>query len=527
MHSEVPIAAVSQSSSDREAATAIVVGSGFGGLAAALRLRALGYRVTVLERLEQPGGRARVFRRDGYVFDAGPTVITAPFMFEELFELFGRRLEDYAQLVPVEPWYRFAFNDGTHLDYGSDLQQTLDDIAAFDPADRQGYLDLLDASQRIFEIGFEALADQPFDRPGFMLRQVPDLVRLGCYRSVWQLSKRYLRDDRLRRAFSIQPLLVGGNPFDTTCIYSLIHYLERRWGVHFAMGGTGALVRALVRLLEDEGGQVRLNADVARIDAAGGRATGVTLASGEQLEADLVVCNGDPADTYARLLEALPRRRWTDRRLSRLQFSMGLYVLYFGTTRQYPEIAHHTIVFGNDYRELLEQIFRGDGLSDDPSLYLHRPTATDPSVAPDGHDGFYVLAPVPNLRKLDGWDESRRAAFRRRVLDILEQRLLPGLSANLDVAFDMTPVEFERDYRSMWGAGFSVAPIFRQSAWFRFHNRSEELEDLYFVGAGTHPGAGVPGVLSSAKVVENLLRESGAPQAASFRAPGRGSLRNG
>lgn len=518
---------MSQTPSESGGETAIVIGSGFGGLAAALRLRALGYRVAVLERLDQPGGRARVFRRDGYVFDAGPTVITAPFMFEELFALFGRRLEDYARLEPVEPWYRFAFNDGTHLDYGSDLQQTLDDIEAFEPADRQGYLNLLEASQRIFEIGFKALADQPFDRPGFMLRQVPDLVRLGCHRSVWQLSKRHLRDERLRRAFSIQPLLVGGNPFDTTCIYSLIHYLERRWGVHFAMGGTGALVRALVRLLEEQGGALRLNADVTRIEAEDGRVTGVTLASGERLEADLVVCNGDPADAYARLLDGVTRRRWTDRRLRRLKFSMGLYVLYFGTTRQYPEIAHHTIVFGDQYRELLEQIFRGEELSDDPSLYLHRPTATDPSLAPPGHDGFYVLAPVPNLRKLDTWDEARRGAFRQRVLEILERRLLPGLTASLDVAFDMTPVEFERDYRSMWGAGFSVAPIFRQSAWFRFHNRSEELANLYFVGAGTHPGAGVPGVLSSAKVVENLLRERGAAaQAASLPDAGAGSLRN-
>ena len=488
---------------------ALVVGSGFGGLAVALRLRALGHEVVVLERLDQPGGRARTFCRGGYRFDAGPTVITAPFLFDELFDLFDRRLDDYVELVSVEPWYRFEFADGTRLDYGADLQETLAGIERFEPADRQGYLRLLEASERIFRVGFEQLADQPFDHPLSMLRQLPNLIRLGSHRSVWQFTRRYLRDDRLRRAFSIQPLLVGGNPFDTTCIYSLIHYLERRWGVHFAMGGTGALVAALTRLLTEQGGELRLNAEVARIDVQGGRAAGVTLTSGESLPADLVVFNGDPAYAYGNLLEQAPKRRWTPRRLGRFDYSMGLYVLYFGTNRRYPDVRHHTIVFGNGYRELLDQIFTGGELSEDLSLYLHRPTATDPSLAPAGHDAFYVLAPVPNLKYLGDWDEHRET-LRRHVLEILERRLLPDLSQHIDMAFDMTPQEFHRDYRSTWGAGFSIAPLFRQSAYFRFHNRSEEVEDLYFVGAGTHPGAGVPGVLSSAKVVENLLQSAGA-----------------
>jgi phytoene desaturase len=488
---------------------ALVVGSGFGGLAVALRLRALGHEVVVLERLDQPGGRARTFCRGGYRFDAGPTVITAPFLFDELFDLFDRRLDDYVELVSVEPWYRFEFADGTRLDYGADLQETLAGIERFEPADRQGYLRLLEASERIFRVGFEQLADQPFDHPLSMLRQLPNLIRLGSHRSVWQFTRRYLRDDRLRRAFSIQPLLVGGNPFDTTCIYSLIHYLERRWGVHFAMGGTGALVSALTRLLTEQRGELRLNAEVARIDVRGGRAAGVTLTSGESLPADLVVFNGDPAYAYGNLLEQAPKRRWTPRRLGRFDYSMGLYVLYFGTNRRYPDVRHHTIVFGNGYRELLDQIFTGGELSEDLSLYLHRPTATDPSLAPAGHDAFYVLAPVPNLKYLGDWDEHRET-LRRRVLGILERRLLPDLSQHIDMAFDMTPQEFHRDYRSTWGAGFSIAPLFRQSAYFRFHNRSEEVEDLYFVGAGTHPGAGVPGVLSSAKVVENLLQSAGA-----------------
>ncbi len=484
---------------------ALVVGSGFGGLAAALRLRALGYEVLVLERLDQVGGRARTFTRDGYRFDAGPTVITAPFLFDELFELFGQSLADHVELVPVEPWYRFEFADGSRLDYGADLEATLKGIERLNPADREGYLRLLSTSERIFRIGFERLADQPFDSAGAMLRQVPQLIRLGCHRSVWRLTKQHLRDDRLRRAFSIQPLLVGGNPFHTTCIYSLIHYLERRWGVHFPLGGTGALVAALANLLAEQGGEIRLGAEVTGIEVSHGSATGVTLSSGEFLPAALVVYNGDPTHAYQHLLGNAPRRRWTPERLARLQYSMGLYVLYFGTTRRYPHVRHHTIAFGNRYRELLEEIFTGGGLPDDPSLYLHRPTATDPGLAPPGHDAFYVLVPVPNLKHLSRWEEHREA-LRRRVLEILEQRLLPDLSAHLDVAFDMTPQEFHQDYRSTWGAGFSIAPIFRQSAYFRFHNRSEDVDNLYFVGAGTHPGAGVPGVLSSAKVVENLVR---------------------
>ncbi len=486
---------------------ALVVGSGFGGLAAALRLRALGYEVVILERLDQVGGRARTFTRDGYRFDAGPTVITAPFLFTELFELFGQRLADYVELVAVEPWYRFEFADGSRLDYGADLEATLNGIESLEPADRRGYLRLLRASERIFRIGFERLADQPFDNPGTMLRQLPQLIRLGCHRSVWQLTKRHLRDHRLRRAFSIQPLLVGGNPFRTTCIYSLIHYLERRWGIHFPLGGTGALVAALAQLLAEQGGEVRLGADVTGIDVSRGSVRGVTLSSGEFLPASLVVYNGDPAFAYQHLLNDTPGRRWTPERLARLEYSMGLYVLYFGTTRSYPDVRHHTIVFGNRYRELLEEIFAGTSLPDDPSLYLHRPTATDPSLAPPGHDTFYVLAPVPNMKYLSRWDEHRES-LRTRVLDTLERRLLPGLGAHLDVAFDMTPQEFHQDYRSTWGAGFSIAPIFRQSAYFRFHNRSEEIDNLYFVGAGTHPGAGVPGVLSSAKVVENLVRRT-------------------
>ncbi len=483
----------------------IVIGSGFGGIASALRARKLGFEVTLIERLNQLGGRARTFERDGHTFDAGPTVITAPFLFEELFELFDRQLAQYAEMLPVSPWYRYEFNDGSRLDYGGSVEDTLNEIERLSPGDVDGYKKLLAHSQKIFDVGFSELAHVPFNRLWFMLKQIPALVRLGCYRTVWQFTKRYLKDDRLRRAFSIQPLLVGGNPFNTTSIYSLIHYLERRWGVHFPRGGTGALVAAMGRLMDEVGINVILNQDVQRICTERGQVSGVQLASGDTLAADLVICNGDPAQIYRSLVPQSERKRWTDRRIDALKYSMGLYVLYFGTRCQYEEVEHHTIVFGEQYQELLQRIFAGEPAGNDLSLYLHRPTATDPALAPAGKDTFYVLAPVPNLQRHD-W-LAVRDQVRERVIDILEQRVLPNLRQHMDVCFDLDPTQFDADYASRWGAGFSIAPIFTQSAYFRFHNRSEDVKNLYLVGAGTHPGAGVPGVLSSAKVVEHLLME--------------------
>lgn len=484
---------------------AVVIGSGFGGMAAALRARKLGFEVTLIERLEQLGGRARTFKRDGHTFDAGPTVITAPFLFEELFELFDRQLPEYAEILPVSPWYRYEFSDGSRMDYGGTIEDTVNEIERLSPRDVEGYKRLLAHSKRIFDVGFGELAHVPFNRLWFMLKQVPALVRLGCYRTVWQFTKRYLKDERLRRAFSIQPLLVGGNPFNTTSIYSLIHYLERRWGVHFPRGGTGALVAAMGRLMQEVGVNVRLNQEVQRICIEDGQVTGVQFANGDSVAADLVICNGDPAQIYRSLVPRVDRKRWTDRRIDALKYSMGLYVLYFGTTCQYQDVEHHTIVFGEQYQELLQRIFAGEPAGDDLSLYLHRPTATDPALAPDGKDTFYVLAPVPNLQHHD-W-LAARDQVRERVIDILEERVLPNLRQHMDVCFDLDPTQFDADYGSRWGAGFSIAPIFTQSAYFRFHNRSEDIKNLYLVGAGTHPGAGVPGVLSSAKVVEHLLKE--------------------
>ena len=486
-----------------EDARAVVIGAGFGGLAAALRLRAKGYDVTVVERAKMAGGRAQVFEVDGYRHDAGPTVITAPFLFAELFELFGKRIEDYVTFVPLKPWYRFRFPDGDTFDYGGTLDDTLAEIRRIEPKDEAGYLRLLEHSRRLFDVGFTELADQPFHNPLAMVRQIPSLVRLRSDRTVWQLVCRHLTSDKLRQAFSIQPLLVGGNPFETTSIYGLIHYLERAYGVHFAMGGTGQLVNALTTLMAEQGIKLVCGQTVAELEFDGRRVTGAKLADGRVLSADVVVSNADPLHLYGEMLpraktKLLPRLKLKSRK------SMGLFVLYFGTARTYPDVAHHTIWLGSRYKGLLHDVFRRKVLTEDFSLYLHRPTATDPSFAPEGHDSFYVLCPVPNLDGKVDW-QAEAPRLQSRIIDALEQTMLPGLTDAIRSPFYMTPEDFRDDYLSVAGAGFSIAPHFTQSAWFRFHNRAEGIENLYLVGAGTHPGAGLPGVVSSAKVIEKLV----------------------
>jgi phytoene desaturase len=434
-------------------------------------------------------------------------VITAPFLFEELFALFDRQMEDYVDLRPIEPWYRFLFDDGRSLDYGGTAEDTLREIERFEPRDRAGYQRMLAASRAIFDKGFTELSDRPFLRFRDMLRVAPDLVRLKSHRSVYRFVSSHLKNEQLRQAFSIQPLLVGGNPFDTTSIYALIHYLEREWGIHFPMGGTGALVDALGRLLDEVGVDVRLGEDVSELVVEAGRCRGVRLASGQTLPADVVVSNADAPFLYKHMVGAEHRRKWSDRRVDRLRYSMGLFVLYFGARRRYDDVAHHTIALGPRYEELLDDIFRRGVLADDMSLYLHRPTATDPSMAPEGCDSFYVLSPVPNQRAGIDWSvEGPR--YRDKVVARLEERLLPGLSECITEDFFVTPDDFRSRFLSLHGSGFSIQPTLTQSAWFRFHNRSEDVEGLYLVGAGTHPGAGLPGVLSSAKVLDRIVPEA-------------------
>ena len=492
-------------------AKAVVIGAGFGGMAAALRLKAKGYHVTLLDRVDKLGGRAQVFEKDGFRHDAGPTVITAPFLFDELFELFGKSRQDYVEFVPLNPWYRFRFQDGSTFDYGGTSEDTLAEIRRIEPRDVDGYTRMLEHSRKLFDAGFTQLADAPFHDIRTMLREIPRLGYLQTYRTVWQLVCSYLKSDKLRQAFSIQPLLVGGNPFTTTSIYGLIHYLERKWGVYFAMGGTGALVDGIGRLMVEEGIDIRLATTVKRLTLDGRKVTGIELEDGSNLAADIVVSNADPLHLYRDMLpESVQSTSIKLKRRSRK--SMGLYVLYFGTTRTFPEVAHHTIWFGPRYRDHLKDIFERKILADDFSLYVHRPTATDPSFAPAGCDSFYVLCPVPNLDADIDWSVEG-ARLKERIIDALDGTMLPELRESMTADFIMTPEDFKDRYLSLSGAGFSIAPHFTQSAWFRFHNRSESIDGLYLVGAGTHPGAGLPGVLSSAKVVERLVEPVSTPPA--------------
>ncbi len=489
-----------------------MIGAGYGGIAAALRLRAKGYSVELIDRCAQIGGRAQVFEREGFRHDAGPTVITAPFLFEELFALFGERMQEHITLVPLKPWYRFRFADGDTFDYGGTMEETLAEIERISPLDMLGYERLLEHSRRIFDVGFTELSAMPFHRFMTMVRQIPALMRLRSDKTVWALVTTYLKNPKLRQAFSIQPLLVGGNPFDTTSIYGLIHYLERAYGVFFAMGGTGAITSALSNLMQRNGVQIRLNETVSRINVERGMATGVTLTDGRVMAADIVVSNADAAHLYTSMLEK-HKQHWSTRlKLSKAHYSMGLYVLYFGTTVQYPDVAHHTIWMGARYRELLHDIFHKKVLADDFSLYVHRPTATDASFAPQGCDSFYVLCPVPNLQANIDWSIEGEK-LKNKIVAALERTILPGLSNTITAEFFMTPEQFKSDYLSVHGAGFSVAPLFRQSAWFRFHNRAEGIRNLFLAGAGTHPGAGLPGVLCSAKVIDALIPSVGSVSA--------------
>ena len=486
---------------------AVVIGSGFGGLAAAVRLGARGYRVTVLERNATPGGRAIVHRMEGFTFDAGPTVVTAPFLFEELWTLCGRKMSDDIDMRPVTPFYRVRFHDGSVFDYTGDPEHMRREVARFAPGDVEGYERFVRMSEAIFKVGFEELAHVPFGSWGSMLRIVPDMMKLESYRTVYGLVSKYLKDDRLRQVMSFHPLLVGGNPFSTTSIYTLIAFLERKWGVHFPMGGTGALVQGLVGLIEGQRNVVRCGASVREITVEGGRATGVVLESGERIAADVVISNADSAWTYRHLVAPEHRRTWTDARLERSRYSMSLFVWYFGTRRKYDDVAHHTILLGPRYKELLDDIFERKVLAEDFSLYLHRPTATDPSMAPEGCDAFYVLSPVPHLDAGVDWG-ARAESYRRSIARYLSKTVMPGLEENVVVSKVLTPQGFQDDLLSFKGAAFGMEPVLTQSAYFRPHNQSEDIAGLYLVGAGTHPGAGMPGVLSSARVLDAVVPDA-------------------
>ena len=484
---------------------AAVIGSGFGGLAAAIRLQAAGFDTVVFEKRDLPGGRAYVYRENGFTFDAGPTVITAPDSLRELFTLAGRAMEDYVELMRVDPFYRLFWPDGYQFDYSDNLAVIEEQIAEKSPRDVEGYKRFLAYSEEVFREGYEKLAHVPFLNWWSMASAAPQLIRLKAYRSVYSMVARYIRDPHLRQLFSFHTLLVGGNPFTTTSIYTLIHCLERKWGVFFPKGGTGALVRALIKIYQELGGTILLNSEVATITTDGARVSGIETANGRRESFDLVVSNADVVHTYDVLLKGASAVGPTRRKLKGMAYSMSLFLIYFGTRKKYPNLLHHNIIFGPRYRELLRDIFQTGRLAKDFSLYLHAPTRSDPSLAPPDCEAFYVLSPVPHLGKAAiDWDiEGPRYAD--KILELLERDYMPGLRAALVTKRIFTPKDFKVELNAHLGSAFSLEPRLTQSAYFRVHNRDRNLRGLYFVGAGTHPGAGVPGVVNSAKATAGLI----------------------
>ena len=485
---------------------AIVVGAGFGGLALAIRLQSAGVDTTVVEARDKPGGRAYHWVRDGFTFDAGPTVITDPPCLQELWALSGQDMAADVDLVPVMPFYRLNWPDGTTFDYSNDEAALRAEIAKLHPADIAGYDRFLEYSKGVYEQGYVKLGAVAFLDFASMIKAAPALMKYQAWRSVYGVVSSYVRDERLRQALSFHTLLVGGNPMTTSAIYALIHTIEKDGGVWFARGGTNTLVGGMVRLFERLGGVLRLGDPVARIETTGGRVTGVTTQSGWRADSDMIACNGDLMHSYRDLLDH-PRGLKVAKNLARKRWSPSLFVVHFGVKGDYPDIAHHSILFGPRYKGLLDDIY-GGVVPDDFSLYLHHPSITDPGMAPAGHSTFYALAPVAHLGKAKAdWDGEYGERFADAILEEVERRVAPGLRANLVTRFHYTPADFGRDLSAHLGSAFSLEPLLRQSAYFRAHNRDDAISNLYFVGAGTHPGAGIPGVVGSAKATAHLMLE--------------------
>ncbi len=481
----------------------VVIGSGFGGIAAALRMKAKGHNVILLEKHKDLGGRARVFEKNGFKFDGGPTVITAPHLIYELFELFNKKPSDYINIKPLDIWYRFVFEDGFNFDYSGDENSMEKQIENINKKDVIGYKKLVEFTKKIFDKGFTELSDVPFDKPLFMIKQLPALLNLKSYKSVYSLVSSYIENEKLRRMLSMHPLLVGGNPFTTTSIYGLILYLEKKWGIHYSMGGTGEIIKGFEKLMLEENIKILKKSEATKFFTENGVIKSLEINNSDKIHADNIICNADPPSVYDQLVNN-KKNSLFDWKRKRMDYSMGLFVYYFGTKKVYENVAHHTIKFGNRYEEHLKDIFENKKLNNDISYYLHRPSATDKSMAPEGHDCFYVLVPVPNNQSKINWkDEGEK--MKNLVIEKMQNHLLPDLKENIVEDFYLTPDYFENELNTKYGSGFSIQPKFSQSAYFRFHNRSEICKGLYFVGAGTHPGAGVPGVLSSAKVLDKII----------------------
>ncbi len=491
---------------DKKDKDVVVIGGGLGGLSAAIRMQATGYPVTLLEKRSQLGGRASVFRKAGYTFDTGPTIITPPFLIDDLFHAAGRETSDYVELMRVDPKYRLYFSDGTQMDY-SGYEDNIEQVHNFNPKDVEGYKEFLEKAKPIYELGFEKFGSMAFDSLLSMVKVAPAGIRHKAYKSVYGFVASHVKDPRLRMALSFNPLFIGGDPFEATAIYTLITYIEEKHGVWWVRGGTHKLVEAMTMLFEELGGTVKLNSEVRSIDVTESkRVRGVETADGEYYGADVVISNADVAHTYMDLISSKHRKKNSDRRYRRAKYSMSLFMLYFGVKKQYPDMTHHSIVFGPRYKGLIKDIFKRHVIPDDFSTYLHIPTRTDPELAPPGCEAMYACTPVTNLDSKTNWDD-KKEEFKDHILDTLDSRVLPGLLDNLDVVSIFTPEDYKTEFNAYKGTGFSLRPILLQSGWFRPHNRSRDIKGLYLVGAGTHPGAGVPSVIMSADITTGLIKE--------------------
>lgn len=506
---------------DPASSNAVVIGSGFGGLSLAVRLQAAGLDVTLLERRPRIGGRAYQLVDGGYTFDMGPSLVTAPHIIESIFHAAGRRLSDYVDLIPLDPYYRIYFHDGSHIDYTGDAERMKAQMRQFDARDADRYDDFMAKVRPIYDaVISDRLGSKPFDTLGTMARFIPRLVKLGAYWPVTTLVNRYFRDFRHRFLYSFHPLFVGGNPFATPSVYLMIPFLEREGGVWFTTGGMYSVVEALGRVFEELGGRILTEHEVEQIEVEEGHVRGVR-ARGSFFPARIVASNADVGHTYGHLVDPQHRGRWSDRRVDSLEYSMSCFLLYLGVRKQYPRLQHHTLILTERYKQLLDDIFRKKILPEDFSMYLHVPTRTDPGMAPAGCESMYVLVPVANLKSGIDWGQERER-FAAKILGFLEEWGLDGLRENLEVLHVFTPDDFASELNAVHGNAFAIEPRLTQTAWFRPHNRSEDVEGLYLVGAGTHPGAGVPGVMLSAETTYGCIaRDLGLPDQWDWSQPGR------
>lgn len=487
--------------------TACVVGSGFGGLALAIRLQSAGIQTTVIEGRDKPGGRAYYWEKDGFTFDAGPTVITDPDCLRELWALTGHDMAQDVEIMPVMPFYRLNWPDGTNFDYSNDEQQLFAEIAQLNPSDVAGYQRFLDYSAAVYEEGYVKLGHKPFLDFKSMLKAAPALAKQQAWRSVYSMVSSYVENEKLREALSFHTLLVGGNPMKTSSIYALIHKLEKDGGVWWAKGGTNRLVAGMIRHFERIGGTMRVGDPVVQVHTLGTKTTEVETASGWRERFDAVASNADIVHSYRNLLSDSKRGKSYAGKLARKKFSPSLFVVHFGIEGTWPGIPHHMILFGPRYKGLLEDIYDHGVLPEDFSIYLHHPSVSDPSMAPEGMSTFYALVPVAHMGKLAVDWEEMGPILEKRILDEIERRLIPDIHSRIKTKFHYAPKDFASDLNAHMGSAFSLEPVLTQSAFFRGHNRDDVIDNFYLVGAGTHPGAGIPGVVGSAKATAGLMVE--------------------